>query len=824
MKKLPHIVLPKAHQHTLSFTSPAGGSSDRSVVPRDRRKHGTYLQSQFNRAWERAQSQRIVTVQAKEGVYLEFVSEPGRELWLKSLENMRTKKVRLLNVREEVDADETSKMFATVYIANDEKSYFLRKITQYLEENTPSGKPKNQPFISRIADIQNALFRSFWTDDPGVAPKNEKQWVEVWLRADTDQELALFERTLTKLDISFSTGVLRFPERFVKMVFANQSDLLKLINTSDLIAEYRLAKTTARFFMEIERMEQREWLEDLLQRIKKDKKTNSAVCILDTGVNRGHPLLEDFLATSDCHSVDANWGNDDRHGHGTLMAGTVLYGDLTPLLSNNSTVYIPHLLESVKILPNQDENKPELWGYITEKAVSLAEIQAPLRKRTFCMAIAASDTIDRGRPSSWSAALDQLAARSGKQRLFIVCAGNSVVSSELNKIAKNYPYLQKSKSVHDPAQAWNVLTVGAMTNLHQITDPDLAGYKPVAPAQSLSPFSTTSLQWEDNKWPIKPELVLEGGNLAVDNHGFATECDDLSILSTTYQPHKQGYFYPFNMTSAATAQLAKKAAAVRAKYPDYWEETIRALLVHSAQWPEQLKAQFIDNDKKTNYQKLLRICGYGVPSLDRALYSAENSLTLVIQAEIQPFDKDKEGRLRTKEMHFYKLPWPIDILQSLPDHVEVKMKVTLSYFIEPGPGEIGWKDRYRYASHALRFEINNPNESEEKFLQRVNKQIRPQHYDSGQSLSSSDFWLLGSQARDKGSIHSDTWQGTSAQLAATNILVVTPVIGWWRERTNLNRWDSKTRYSLVVSIESESTEVDVYTPIANKIGIQVTTT
>ncbi|MFP3340363.1 S8 family serine peptidase, partial [Micrococcus sp. SIMBA_131] len=77
----------------------------------------------------------------------------------------------------------------------------------------------------------------------------------------------------------------------------------------------------------------------------------------------------------------------------------------------------------------------------------------------------------------------------------------------------------------------------------------------------------------------------------------------------------QGYFYPFNMTSAATAQLARMAGAIRAEYPDYWEETIRALLVHSASWPEPLKKQFMSRDSKSEYKNLLKICGYGVPSL-----------------------------------------------------------------------------------------------------------------------------------------------------------------------------------------------------------------
>lgn len=821
MEKLPHINLPDLQQTHLYTTTQRGGG-DSHLPPRNRAQHGAHLQKQLSSAWEKAGSSQLVTLKAREGVYLEFVSDPDAELVTKSLERMSSNKVRLLNVRKTTDAHGATVTLATVYVANDQKAFFANKISQYLNEETDKGNLKNEPLISSISHIKNALFDSFWTDSSKVKPSAKKQWVEVWLRASSDEDIALFNRFLSELKLETRQGVLRFPERAVRVVLANKEELEKLIQTCDLIAEYRLAKTTSSFFMDMERPEQQEWLQDLLERLDTEVSTQSSVCILDTGINNGHPLIKPFLSSSNCLTVDPAWGIHDHSGHGTLMAGTALYGDLVPLLTSNQQVAPTHLLESVKILPDQGANEPNIWGHITAQAVSRAEIEAPESKRTFCMAVAATDTRDKGRPSSWSAELDQLAAKWDEQRLFIVCAGNSLETIKLEAAVARYPDIQLKESVHDPAQAWNALTVGAITSLVDLTDPNLAGYSPVAQEGTLSPFSTTSHDWEENKWPIKPELVLEGGNLAVDGSGFATECDDLSLLSTAYKPSEQGYFYPFNMTSAATAQLAKMAGSIRAAYPDYWEETVRALLVHSAQWPEVLKAQFTSGSlTKADYQRLLSICGYGVPSLDRALFSARNTLTLISQAELQPFAKEN-SKYTTRDMHFYELPWPKDVLQALPDDVDVKMKVTLSYFIEPGPGEIGWKDRYRYASHALRFEVNNPNESQEEFLLRMNKQNRPEGYDSKNSLSTSDYWLLGTNARNRGSIHSDTWQGTSAELAASNFIAIMPVIGWWRERTNLGRWESKTRYSLIVSIETKNTEVDVYTPIAQQLAIETT--
>lgn len=821
MDKLPHIVLTDQPETRL-YTSTASAPIQKTVIPRNRAQHGQYLQGQFTKAWNESQRSQLALVGARNGVYLEFISDPDAELVTKSLEDMRSKEIRLLNVRKEKNTSGQLVTLATVYVSNLKRKYFVNKLEEYLSQNTAKGNPKHQDLVASISDIRNALLvESFWTDTNAPKPGTDKKWVEVWLRGESDEDVNVFDRLLSQLKLEARNGVIKFPERMVKVVLASSADLEKLTQTSDLIAEYRLAKTTAALFMEMDAKEQAGWVDNLLSRISRPENPLSSVCILDTGVNNGNPLIQSFLSDEDCQAVDPSWGAHDHNRHGTLMAGTALYGDLTPLLDSSDSVRISHVLESVKILPHDGENEPDLWGYITAQGVSRAEIQAPERKRSYCMAVTAIDTRDRGRPSSWSAGIDQLAAAWDEQRLFIISGGNSLHTMGIKEAAQQYPDIQVTESIHDPAQSWNALTVGAMTNLVDIIDPKLTSYRPVAQAQMLSPFSTTSSTWEENKWPIKPELVLEGGNLAIDNSGFATECDDLSILSTTYQPDVQGYFYPFNMTSAATAQLARMAGAIRAEYPNYWEETIRALLVHSASWPPPLKKQFISKENKSEYKNLLKICGYGVPSLNRALYSARNSLTLIAQSELQPFDKKSGGGMRTRDMHFYDLPWPVRVLQELPDDVEVKMKVTLSYFVEPGPGEIGWKDRYRYASHALRFDINNPGESKDAFIKRINKAAREEDELLTSTQSASDHWMLGSTARDRGSIHSDTWTGTSAELAASNFISVMPKIGWWRERAHLGCWNRKTRYSLVVSIETEDTEVDVYTPIVAKLKLPI---
>lgn len=43
-----------------------------------------------------------------------------------------------------------------------------------------------------------------------------------------------------------------------------------------------------------------------------------------------------------------------------------------------------------------------------------------------------------------------------------------------------------------------------------------------------------------------------------------------------------------------------------------------------------------------------------------------------------------------------------------------------------------------------------------------------------------DNWVLGT-IRDKGSIHSDIWRGSAAELAQRDAVGVLPISGWWKE-------------------------------------------
>ncbi|MCI5090843.1 S8 family peptidase [Phaeodactylibacter sp.] len=811
------LIFIKGSKEDHSYTSPQSGGPGYRLPTRNRRNHGDRLLEKLNDAWrefEEVKNQReAVALPVSHGIYLEFKSRIGFDLVTKSLENIK-QGIRLLNVKSSSGGEQET-VIATVYIPAGKENYFISKVQAYLDEDTSKGNPKNAPLVESIENVQLAIFESFWQDSPELIPEQNPEWCEVWIRTNKrDADLVEFVQTCTTLGIEIQNSAIFFPERTVVLVKADKAQLTELFQASDKIAEYRRARETVRFFVELNNVEQTEWVEDIRQRIELDEDIDTSIYILDTGINNGHRLIELSLSDEDLHSYLDDWGVHDHKGHGTNMAGVAIFGDLSKELQSQDHIELKHVIESGKILPPTGENEPKLYGFITQQLVSKAEIQAPERKRIICMAVT-TDQYDQGKPSSWSGAIDSLTsgADDGVYRLIILSAGN--VPKDWGK----YPEINLISSVHSPSQSWNAISVGAFTELTKIEDENLNGYRPLAPSQGLSPFSTTSLTWETTKWPIKPDVLFEGGNVAINNDdGFPTECDDLSVLTTHYKPN-DAQFESFCMTSAATAKASWMAAKIQAEYAEAWPETVRGLIIHSADWTETMKDQFfIGGSDKAKYRNLIRACGYGVPNLNKAIYCTNNNLVLIAQESLQPFNKER-GSYKTKDMHFYELPWPKEVLLNMGD-TPVKLKVTLSYFIEPGPGEVGWKDKYRYRSHGLKFDVNSETESKKDFIKRINKAARDENEDLD-TTNDSQRWAIGSQSRHLGSVHSDFIEKSAVEIASCNFIGVYPAVGWWKQRHHLGKWNKSTRYSLIVSLETPAQEVDLYSPVAVSLEIPI---
>jgi len=818
-----HILIQKK-ANTELYRTVSGGGGGWNLPQRTRRAHGRKLLQDLKAVDKEAE--RIAEERADLGLSIVIEGTIGYDLKLESLENKRSG-IELLNVRETqhklTDGTTKEQVLSTVYVPHGKLAHFFNLVDAYLHKETKKGTPRNKDLIDGIEGIRLATVKALWTDEGELPSSGVSIWWEVWLRGSKDlgneDVVEIFREEARVAHIELSENQLQFPERTVILAFASARALGQTPALLGCIAELRRAKSTAETFTRMSPREQREWVEEALQRIRAADGNAPAVCLLDTGVNNGHPLIKPHLSDSDMDAYNKAWTTADHDRHGTEMAGLALYGDLTDLLASSEPVDLMHRLESVKILPPGGSNKPELYGEITRECVARAEINAPKRQRAVCLTVTTTDFRDRGQPTSWSSAIDQTCSGAGEEgeprRLIVASCGNTEPAKR-----SSYPFSNEIEGIHDPGQAWNAVTVGAFTNKISLDTKTRPGWIPLAPAGGLSPSSTTSLIWQ-GQWPIKPDIVFEGGNMAFEAKSRSTDYEDsLQLLSTHWRPIEK-HFVVTGDTSAATALASRMAAIVLARYPLFWPETVRGLVIHSGEWTRTM-LNGVDASKltKNNVRNILRKYGYGVPSLDAALWSANNSLTLIAQDSLQPFFQE-ESVIKTKDLHLHHLPWPKQVLRDQLGATTVEMRVTLSYFIEPNPSRRSHRNKFRYASHGLRFEVKRPTERIDDFRKRVNKIAREEEEGYQRSESDSTAWRLGADLRSRGSIHSDTWTGTAADLADKGVIAVFPVNGWWKDRKQLEKWNEKARYSLIVTLRTPSTSIDIYTPVANLVKVKV---
>jgi hypothetical protein len=522
MPQYPHFFL-KETANTSKFTRRKQKIESEFHLPQilDRLKHADALKKQLTNinaeSYALKEQRQRMQIDATDGICISFLSEQGFDLKFESLD-LRKSGMELLAVTRIDD-----RWYATVFVPDGKIKLFVKKVEQYATEETSRGKEKkakHRDLIEGISLIRKATVEALWTDERALFPdENVEAWWEVWLRKGDglSDQVEVFSQNSRQLGIHVGGRVLQFPERSVIIARATRQQLAQSIDLLNAVAELRKPKSTADLFTGLDRAVQKVIVDTIRARIRPATVDNMAICMLDTGVNREHPLIADHLNQTDMHTIEPIWQVNDHKGHGTEMAGLCIYGDLVNVVESNDEIKINHKIESVKILPplGFGANDPDLYGEITQEAVARAEITAPHRKRIIASAVTATDSRDNGRPSSWSSAIDSLSCgyQGQPQRLVIISAGNSDIEARIT-------YLDNilTEQIHDPGQAWNALCIGACTDKTTINGDGYDKWQPVAPAGDLSPASTTSCTWQ-KQWPNKPDVVFEGGNNARSPEG-----------------------------------------------------------------------------------------------------------------------------------------------------------------------------------------------------------------------------------------------------------------------------------------------------------------
>lgn len=802
----------------------------------DRAVHARFLRSEVVRVQQIfdqvVATRRIANLPAEFGLTLNIVSEPDAPLLFERFEpavSAAVDAITVLNVRHENTALGVVTK-AAVFVPFGKLQVLGRKVEEYADPSRDNRdkdgnvtSPRNGALLANISSISVAAFEALWTDPDPIPDPDSQAWFELWVRREETDWETQFRGEAQRLGIRVPDLKLDFPEHTVFVICATRRLLESSLDLLNTLSEARIARPCSVGLTDLTGIELEEWIDEALDRIQWPDDDAPAVCLIDSGVNRGHPLIEPVLYDDHMETVFSDGDRSDDMEHGTPMAGLAAYGDLRNLMLSTGAWQQLHRLESVKLVRDRTNHHPENYGKITLQAISLPDVESPDRPRVFCMAITAPGPNTLGNPTSWSSAIDMAAAGVEEEeqapRVIVLAAGN--VRQHPNGFA--YPDEILAASVEDPAQAWNAVTVGAVTSRINIEEdyPEARACTAIAPSHGLSPFTRTSHSWRSD-WPIGPDVVVEGGNLGRAQDTSCPHFDSLQLLSTA-KSFQLRPIIAFNATSAAAAQVARIGARIRALYPAFSAETVRGMLVHSARWPQSLlDREGLDPHaagRTAEVEQLMRSYGFGVVDEGRALGCFRNKATFTMEGTMQPY-RGEWNDVKLNECQLVALPWPKELLLANPN-VSATLRVTLSYFIEPNPGSRTWEksQKYHYAGCLLRFQPKHTGISDEQFQASLNADIPQQ----GRAPQTDPGWAVGAKRRGKaGSVVHDVWKGTTDQLATMGHIGVYPAKGWWAYRHFKPGHDlhgshlKSVNYSLIISLETDA-DLPIYNEIETAI-------
>lgn len=366
------------------------------------------------------------------------------------------------------------------------------------------------------------------------------------------------------------------------------------------------------------------------------------VAVLDSGIAGGHPLIGPALGDAQGFLLPDKAHHDDD-GHGTHVAGILLYGDVEECAQ--APAFVPQLrLVSGRILDDRAAGDPRLIENIVAEAVRY--FHGEYGCRIFNLSYG-----DENKPylgghvRGLAYLLDQLSRELGV--LFVVPTGNFKGTEDVPRDWKDdFPdYLfTESARLLDPAPALNALTVGSVARWDQShyarRYPEDPREVPIAHREQPSPFTRCG---QSVKGAVKPELVAYGGNWAIHQGTRNLSSRRLGELSMSKDFAADGRLLAEESgTSFAAPHVSHYAGRLLAEHPDAGTNLIRALLIATAVAPPATQELF-GNDR----DKIAQTVGYGMVQTDTLYRSSEEQVTLIAEAT-----------LRNKHHHFYEIPIP----------------------------------------------------------------------------------------------------------------------------------------------------------------------
>lgn len=397
------------------------------------------------------------------------------------------------------------------------------------------------------------------------------------------------------------------------------------------------------------------------------------LCVIDSGVANGHPMLSPALG--DSIAVPASIGPPmDEHGHGTQVAGLALYNDISECIRNRQ--FSPSLwLMSAKVTEIEDEpfglkiKFPDEKLIPTQMREAIEYFYEEHGCRVFNISLGDERLVyDGGKPSIWAWTFDDIARK--LDVIIILSSGNSWPASQNNDpkdTLNGYPrYLFRTDNrIIEPATAAIPLTVGALAHSEAPRGAggrDDVSLKAVAQKDMPSPFTRIGPGIGD---AVKPELCEYGGNLVFDHRLNRLQDKNAEVeIVSFYHDHATGRLFSWDKgTSLAAPKVAHYAAQLLSIFPRSSANLIRALLASSASISEVAKGVLSVSGK----DEYLKVCGYGKPDFNIAGYSFDKRVTLF-----------SENEILGDRFHVYEMPLP-----GIFRHTKGKRSVSVTLAFDP---------------------------------------------------------------------------------------------------------------------------------------------
>lgn len=555
-----------------------------------------------------------------------------------------------------------------------------------------------------------------------------------------------------------------------------------------------------------------------------------AVCVIDSGIQEGHALLQAGVdgATSHCFlpGIDTAAVADEvaPSGHGTRVAGAVLYGEDIPVAG---APQLPFWIQNARVLDAQNRMPVELFPpEALRKAVERFN-GGPKQTRIFNHSINARAYCRTRYMSSWAAEIDQLCNE--RDVLIVQSVGNLPLQGQPPLLGirehlaagRDYPsyFEEDSSRVANPGQSLQALTVGSIA----YDAAELEGWHTFAMrAAGPSAFSRTG----PGIWKvIKPEVVSYGGDAIRTNNDppdvqsggrIAAACPNL-VRSTLHAPGPATDRDAAG-TSFAAPKVARIAAQVQSILPAEPALLYRALVVQSAQWPSW--AEDILNRLRnpppntTQAQKqewlaeasaAIRCLGFGVPDASRATANTDYRTTFITSG-------DKE--IGASECDIYQVPIPATLRQQA-DEFDIRIDVTLSYVARPRRTR---RNLRRYLSTWVDWKASKLGEGLHDFRVRAMKDTSN---DEAPLPGSTLPWVLHDKPQDgfirnfrrnSGTVQKDWAVVHSNRLPDHFCIAVVGHQGWSHDP------DSTARYVMAVTFEILGQEIAIYEPLRAAIA------